>query len=87
MACSNPQKGSINAIKRLAIITALTPSCVCEECASLASMVVLMAVIPLCALMTFIPVGSPTITACGRGIVFFSVFINDRAPKQPTSSS
>ena len=66
---------------------ALTPRWVIEECASKPVKVATMPPPAFCALTTPIMVGSPTITACGRGTAPTSRSASAGAPRQPISSS
>ena len=66
---------------------ALTPRCVMEEWASTPVKVAMMPPPAFCALTTPIMVGSPTITACGRGTLPTSFSTSECAPRQPISSS
>ena len=75
------------ATSRAAVITALTPRWVWLECASWPVTTVSITVMPLCAVITFIEVGSPTMTAAGRGTSATIREIIAGAPRQPTSSS
>ena len=72
---------------RAAVITALTPRWVWLEWASWPVTTVSIAVMPLWAVITFIEVGSPTMTAAGRGTSAAIFAIIAGAPRQPISSS
>ena len=66
---------------------ALTPCGVNEECADLPCTRQRYTEIPLCALTTFINVGSPTIQYSGAILRAAKSASSRGAPKQPTSSS
>ena len=66
---------------------ALTPRWVIDECASTPVKVATMPPPAFCALTTPIMVGSPTITARGRGTLPISFSTSAGAPRQPISSS
>jgi hypothetical protein len=76
-----------SATSSAAAITALAPSAGCEECASWPWTVVWRVVMLLWASATSMPVGSPTMTARGRGRSVPRRRMTSMEPRQVVSSS